>query len=375
VLGVPRLIRAFADMAERFPYVEHRNGAYGNTLVVREPVGVVGSIIPWNGALFESLLKMAPALLAGCTGVIKLPIETPLDGYALADCFVEAGLPKGVISILTADRDVSESLVRNPQIDKISFTGSTAVGRRIGSICGGDLRRFTLELGGKSAAILLEDGNLELAYGAVKASALGTNGQQCFALTRVLVPQSRYAEAVDFFAAKMSELTVGDPFDPATDIGPLITGRQRDRVKDYVRSARDEGARIVVGGDGSGGQDRGWFVEPTLIADATPTMRVVREEIFGPVISVLPFLDEDDAIRLSNDSEYGLNGAVFTSDQDHGIQVGRQIRSGIFTVNGFRMNWEAPFGGFKSSGIGREYGPEGLAAWTELKSINLVDAT
>jgi len=373
VYGVPYLLRAMVEMAKAFPYVEERKGPYGHTLVVREPVGVVGAIVPWNGPLFVSMLKLAPALLAGCTGVVKLAPETPLEGYILGECLNEAGIPEGVVSILSADRDVSEALVRDPRVDKITFTGSTAAGRRIASICGERLARYTLELGGKSAGIVLDDADLDTVFGAVRSSALGTNGQQCYGLTRVLAPRSRYAEVVDHLTEAVGGLVVGDPLDPATDIGPLISARQRDRVLGYVDSAREQGARVTVGGGSVPERERGWFVQPTVLADVDNAMRVAQEEIFGPVLCVIPYGDVDEAVAIANDSEYGLSGAVFTPDRDRGTEICRRIRSGLLTVNGFHVNFEAPFGGFKASGIGREYGPEGLAGCTELKSINLLD--
>jgi acyl-CoA reductase-like NAD-dependent aldehyde dehydrogenase len=368
--GPPRLVRAIVDMARTFPYVEDRRGPFGHALVVREPVGVVGVIVPWNGPLFMGMLNMVPALLAGCTGVVKLGPETSLIGYPLAEAIAEAGFPPGVLSVLAADREPSEHLVTHPQVDKISFTGSTATGRRIAALCGNDLRRYTLELGGKSAAILLPDGDLDTLYGAVRQSALGTNGQQCFGMTRVLAPRSRYAETVDHLVAEMGALTVGDPADPATDIGPLISARQRDRVLHMIDAGRAEGARVALGG-GNGGRSAGWYVEPTVFAEVDNRMSIAQEEFFAPVICAIPYDDEDHAVALANDSQYGLGGGVFTADVERGIAIGRRVRTGHFSVNGFFLNFQAPFGGFKASGIGREYGPEGLGSYTEIKSINL----
>jgi len=368
--GPPRLVRAIVDIARDFPYVEDRRGPFGHALVVKEPVGVVGVIVPWNGPVFMAMLNIVPALLAGCTGVVKLAPETPMIGYPLAEAIAEAGFPSGVLSVLAADREASEHLVTHPHVDKISFTGSSATGRRIAALCGEGLRRFTLELGGKSAAVLLPDGDLDTLYGAVQASALGTNGQQCFGFTRVLAPRSRYAETVDHLVARMGALTVGDPADPATDIGPLISARQRDRVRRMIDEGRAEGARVALGG-GDGGRPAGWYVEPTLFADVDNRMSVAQEEFFAPVITAIPYDDENDAVAIANDSQYGLSGGVFTADVERGVAIGRRIRTGHFSVNGFFLNYQAPFGGFKASGMGREYGPEGLASYTETKSINL----
>jgi aldehyde dehydrogenase (NAD+) len=372
VYGVPMLLRAMASMAERFPYVEDRSGSFGHTLVVHEPVGVVGAIIPWNGPLFVTMLKLGPALLAGCATVVKPAPETPLDGYVLAECLRAAGIPEGVVSIVPADREVGEALVRHPGVDKISFTGSTAAGKRIAAICGESIRRCTLELGGKSAAIFLPDGDLSRLIPAVVGSALGTNGQQCYGLTRILAPRGRYEEVVDALTEATGALKIGDPFDSETQMGPLISERQRSRVEEYIRSGLEEGARLTVGGERPPGIERGWYLEPTVFADVQNSMRIAQEEIFGPVLAVIPFEGVDDAVRIANESKYGLSGAVFTSDEELGIEIGRRVRTGTFTVGGFTMNFEAPFGGFKESGMGREYGPEGLASCTEVKSIHLL---
>jgi betaine-aldehyde dehydrogenase len=371
VRGAIRLLRALCEMARGFPYAEERTGPYGHSLVVREPVGVVGGISPWNGPLFMSLLQFVPALLAGCTGVIKLAVETPMQGFVLGECVREAGIPDGVVSVLSGGLEPSQALVRHPLVDKIVFTGSTEAGRAIAAACGAQLKRCTLELGGKSAAIMLEDGDVDRLVGSVVQSALGSNGQQCYGLTRIVVDRGRYAEVVDALAERVAALRVGDPMDPDTEIGPLISAAQRARVEHYLDLGKEQGARTVVGGARST-IERGYYVQPTLFAEVDNSMTVAREEIFGPVLCVIPADGETEAVASANDSPYGLSGAVFTADRDRGVAVARRVRTGHYTVNGFTMNVAAPFGGFKSSGIGREYGPEGLAGGTELKTINLV---
>ncbi len=279
-------------------------------------------------------------------------------------------LPKGVVSVLVADREVGESLVRHPGVDKVSYTGSTPVRRPIGSICGEQLKRFTLELGGKSAAVVLEDVDLAAAIPELLPAAFMNNGQTCAAQTRVLAPRSRYEEIVDALATAISATTVGDPTDPATGVGPLVAERQRARVEGYIRSGVEQGARLVVGGGRPADLSTGWYVEPTLFADVSNQMTIAREEIFGPVLSVIPYDDEDDAVRIANDSDYGLSGSVWTADVEHGIEIGERMRTGVVAVNcGAVLDLRSPFGGFKQSGIGREMGPEGLEGYLETQTI------
>jgi aldehyde dehydrogenase (NAD+) len=365
---------AYARFAADYPWTETRSGARGSVVRVRRaPVGVVAAIVPWNVPLFIAALKLAPALVAGATVVLKPPVETPLHAFLLAEAVLAAGLPEGVVSIVPAGAEGGERLVRNPQVDKVSFTGSTAVGRRIGELCGQDVRRCTLELGGKSAAVLLDD--VALTPGVVKqlvAGAMGNSGQVCAAQTRLLVPRSRYRETVDALAAAVGALRVGDPFDPASELGPLVTARQRDRVEHYLAVGRKEGARLVVGGGRPAGLDRGWYVEPTLFADVDPATVIAREEIFGPVMTVTPYGAEEEAVALANDSAYGLAGAVWTADPEHGAHVAARIRTGTVAVNSAApLELAGPFGGFKQSGIGRESGPEGIDDCTELQTIVL----
>ena len=355
---------------EDFHWEETRTGMLGEPVIVRrEPVGVVGAVAPWNVPQFNVMNKLAPSLVTGCTIVIKPAPETPIDMNVVADWLVEAGVPEGVVSIVPGGPAVGEYLVRHAGIDKVSFTGSTAVGRKIGAICGEQLKRFSLELGGKSAAIILDDADLGAMMDDLKFASLMNNGQACIAQTRILASKGRYDEVVDAVGSMMSNLNTGDPNDRTTDIGPLVAKRQQERVEKYIALGQEEGARLVVGGNGRpAGIDRGWYVQPTLFA-GNNDMQIAREEIFGPVLVVIPYEDEKDAIRIANDSEYGLAGSVWTKDADHAIDIARQVRTGTLAVNRYLMDFIAPFGGFKSSGMGREFGREGLEEYTEAKSI------
>jgi aldehyde dehydrogenase (NAD+) len=361
----------YVGLTQQFPFEEVRQGMLGPAVVRQEPVGVVAGIVPWNVPLFVTMLKLAPALASGSTIVLKPAPETPLDAFLLAQALEEAGIPKGVVNIVPAGREVGEHLVTHPGVDKVAFTGSTAAGRRIGALCGERLRRVTLELGGKSAAILLDDVDLASALPTLLPACIMNNGQACVAQTRILAPERRYAEVVDAFGAALGALAVGDPMDPATAIGPLVAERQRSRVEGYIEAGRKEGARVVVGGSRPKGQRKGWFVEPTLFADVRNDMKIAREEIFGPVLAVIAYRDDEDAVRIANDSDYGLSGSVWSADLERALGVARRVRTGNYGVNGFGMEFSAPFGGFKASGLGRELGPEGLRAYLEPKTIHL----
>ena len=370
VFAATMVLDYYTGLAREFEFEQGRAGLFGPAIVRHEPVGVVGAIVPWNVPLFTAMLKLGPALAAGCTVVLKPAPETPLDAYLLAECITAAGLPPGVVNIVAAGREVGEHLVTHPDVDKISFTGSTAAGRRIGALCGELLRPVTLELGGKSAAIVLDDADVEATAAGLVPASMMNNGQACVAQTRVLAPRSRYAEVVDALVDAVAAVKVGDPFDPTTGIGPLVAERQRTRVEGYIAKGQDEGAKVALGGGRPAGLDRGWFVEPTVFVDVDNGMTIAREEIFGPVVAVLPYDDVDDAVAIANDSEYGLAGSVWSADTDRATDVARRVRTGIISINGFTLDFNCPFGGFKSSGLGRELGPEGLSAYLEPKTIN-----
>jgi acyl-CoA reductase-like NAD-dependent aldehyde dehydrogenase len=366
------LIHLTLAAARDFPWAERRQGILGEVHLHRAPVGVVGAIVPWNVPQFLIMPKLIPALIAGCTVIIKPAPETPLDALWLAEMIEQIGLPDGVVSVLPGGTDVGEALVRHPSVDKISFTGSSAVGRRIAALCGEQLKRVSLELGGKSAAIVLDDADIAKTVAGLKSASLMNNGQACVAQTRLLVSERRHDEFVDALAAMMSDLNVGDPADEATDIGPLFAQRHQRQVQEYIQFGQSEGARIVIGGLNTAQDspaERGWYVRPTLFVDATNDMRIAREEIFGPVLTVLRYRDESDAVRIANESDYGLAGSVWTADIAHGLEVAASVRAGTYGINMYTLDIGSPFGGFKQSGIGREFGPEGLDEYVELQTV------
>ncbi|MFB7269134.1 aldehyde dehydrogenase [Streptomyces sp. NPDC056244] len=364
------LLRYYAGLAADASREERRVGLpQGTTVVRREPIGVVAAIMTWNFPQTMAFFKIAPALAAGCTLVLKPAPQTVLDPALLADAIEAAGFPEGVINIVPGGPEVGAYLVSHPGVDKVSFTGSTAAGRRIAAACAALLRPVTLELGGKSAAVILDDADLDAHTEQLFMAGLINNGQTCYASTRILAPRSRYPEIVELYTAMARGAVVGDALDHATQIGPLVSAGQRDRVEGYIRKGRSEGARLTTGGGRPAGLDRGWFVEPTIFADVENSSTIAQEEIFGPVLTITPYDGEDEAVRLANDSAYGLAGTVWTSDLGRGARVARRIRTGTVGLNGYVPDLTSPYGGRKASGLGRELGPEGLQAYQELQSI------
>jgi aldehyde dehydrogenase (NAD+) len=372
VLAPTMIFNYYADLAASYAFDEVRTGMLNpQVLVTKEPVGVVGAIAPWNVPLFIAAAKLAPSLAAGCTVVYKPAPETPFDAFRLAEIFTDAGLPKGVLSVIPAGREVSEHLVTHEGVDKISFTGSGVGGKRIGGLCGERLKRCTLELGGKSAAIILDDADLAATMPQLLPNAIMNNGQACIAQTRILAPRSRYGEVVDAVVSSVSAMKVGDPMDPATEVGPVVAERQRTRIEGFLQSGREEGATVSLGG-GRPDIAKGWYVEPTVFSDVDNKMRIAQEEIFGPVLVVIPYDGDDNAVEIANDSNYGLCGSVWTGDNDRGLGVARRVRTGTYMLNApVPIDFSTPFGGFKESGVGREFGPEGLESFLEMKSIAL----
>jgi acyl-CoA reductase-like NAD-dependent aldehyde dehydrogenase len=370
--GSAQTFSYYAGLADTFPFEEPAKPSAGDFgLLVREPVGVVGAIIPWNAPMSLISYKVAPALLAGCTVILKSSPEAPGEGYILAEVAESVGLPPGVLNVVTADREVSELLVRDPRVDKITFTGSTAAGRRIASICGERIARCTLELGGKSAAVILDDMDIATAAGTLARAECFLSGQVCSSLTRVVVTRSRHDELLEALAGTFSQVRVGDPFESATQMGPLAASRQRDRVLGYIARGVEDGATLATGGGRPADLDRGWYVEPTVFGNVSNSSVIAQEEIFGPVISVIPAEDEADAVKIANDTIYGLNASVFTNDVDRARAVAGQLRSGTVGHNAFRTDFGVSFGGFKQSGIGREGGTEGLHPFLETKFVVL----
>ncbi|MEW2134853.1 aldehyde dehydrogenase [Streptomyces sp. NPDC005435] len=366
------ILRYYADLIREFPLEEVRTGlSEGGTLVRREPLGVVAAMVPWNYPQTLAMMKIAPALAAGCTVVLKPALETALDANIMAEAADAAGLPPGVLNVVPGGKEAGEALVAHPGVDKVAFTGSTPVGRAIGEVCGRLLRPVTLELGGKSAAIVLDDADIPTTAAALASVSFPNNGQTCYASTRILAPSHRYAEVLDAVTDMAKALPIGDPFAAATAIGPVVSSRQRERIEGYIAAGRDEGARLTTGGRRPAHLERGWFVEPTVFGDVRNDMVIAREEIFGPVVVVIPYRDENEAVALADDSEYGLGGSIWTGDVERGTALARRIHSGTVGVNGYQLDFGAPFGGVKASGLGRELGPEGLSAYFQLKSVYL----
>ena len=368
MVGTPRVVsRSYAKILENYDWEEEGR----NSIVVKEPIGVVGMITPWNYPLHQIIGKVAPAIAAGCTMVVKPSKEAPLNSFVLADIIHEIGLHSGVFNLVSGHgRDIGEVLSSHPDIDMVSFTGSTGAGVRVTELAAPSVKRVTLELGGKSANIILDDADIAKAASASIHACFGNSGQECSALTRLLVPESKNQEVIDVISLKMAKYSVGDPMDESNRCGPLVSSRQQESVSSYIAAGIEEGATLVAGGLGMPDSlDKGFFVRPTVFADVTPEMTIFREEIFGPVLSITTYSTEDEAIELANDSEYGLSGGVWSGDEDRAMRVAREIRTGQVSINGGPFNISAPFGGYKFSGNGRELGVHGLEEFLETKAI------
>jgi acyl-CoA reductase-like NAD-dependent aldehyde dehydrogenase len=362
----------YAGLGDEFPFVKAVTPTFGEAgLLIREPVGVVGAIIPWNSPTRLIGYKVAPALVAGCTVVLKASPEAPAEAYILAEVAESVGLPPGVLNVVTADRDVSELLVRDPRVDKITFTGSTAAGRKIGGICGERIARCTLELGGKSPAVILDDIDIGKTARHLMKQEMLLTGQGCSSLTRIIVSAHRHDDMLEALADEFRRVRVGDPFDPESQVGPLASARQRERVEYYVGKGRESGATLAAGGGRPDHLPRGYYVEPTVFGNVDNSSVIAQEEIFGPVLTVIPAADEEHAIELANDTKFGLNASVFTDDLERALDVACRLRSGTVGHNAFRTDFGIAFGGFKQSGIGREGGTEGLLPFLETKTVIL----
>jgi betaine-aldehyde dehydrogenase len=368
--GLPALVSgSYAKLLGEFKFEEQ----IGNSLVVREPVGVVGCITPWNYPLHQVIAKVAPALAAGCTVVLKPSEVAPLTAFILTEIIDGIGLPKGVFNLVSGTGPVvGEAIAAHPDIDMVSFTGSTRAGKRVSELAARTVKRVALELGGKSANIILDDADLPKAVTSGVSECYLNSGQTCSALTRMLVPRARHEEAVGLARAAAEKFTVGDPLGDTTKLGPLISATQRERVRNYIRKGIEQGATLVTGGaDAPNGLSTGYFVKPTVFANVTNEMTIAQEEIFGPVLSIIPYDTEEDAVRIANDTVYGLSGAVWSGDPERAKRVARRMRTGQVAINGGRYNPLAPFGGYKQSGHGRELGKYGLEEYLQVKSMQL----
>jgi betaine-aldehyde dehydrogenase len=374
-MGPVAVFGYFEQLARSFPFREVRPGAMAPALIVREPAGVIGAVVPFNGPLMSAAAKIAPALAAGCPIVFKPAPETPLDAFVLAEAAEAANVPAGVVNIVPGDAAAGAALVAHPGIDRVVFTGSTAAGRAISEACAGTFKRLTLELGGKAAAVLLDDAPIEQSIASILPMSFFNSGQACIALSRILAPRDRYDEVVDAAVEATRAMTLGPPRDPATTLGPVISERHRDRVEQMVERARAEGGVVATGGRRPERLDAGWYVEPTIFRDVDNSSYLAQHEVFGPVLVIIAHDGDDDAIALSNGTDFGLSGAVFTDDLDRALAFATQVKVGTFGINGYALDFSLPFGGCKQSGIGREFGVEGLAENTEVKAIALPPGT
>jgi aldehyde dehydrogenase (NAD+) len=364
-----RVLRSYAEVLGTYAFEEQ----IANSLVVKEPIGVVGAITPWNYPLHQVVAKVAAALAAGCTVVLKPSEVAPLSSYALAEVFEQVGLPAGVFNVVTGlGPVVGERIAEHPDVDMVSFTGSTAAGKRVMAVAAGTVKKVSLELGGKSAFVILDDADLGKAVKVGLANCFINGGQTCTAWTRMLVPAQKYDEVLDLLRDGAAKYPVGEPTAEGTRIGPLANANQYKRVVGYIEQAVAEGAEVVVGGtERPAGLDRGYYVQPTVLAGVKPGSKVEQEEVFGPVLAVIPYGDEDEAVEIANGTPYGLAGGVFSGDQERALRVARRMRTGMVDVNGGRFNPLAPFGGYKQSGNGRELGEYGLEEFLEIKSLQL----
>ena len=359
------------EQASSFSFIEKHAPENGGNLLVHEPVGVVAAIAPWNAPLASMMTKVGPALIAGCTVIMKPAPQTPLEAYLVAECAHAAGLPDGVINLIAAERDASDHLVRHPNVDKVGFTGSVATGKRIASVCAERVARVTLELGGKSAAIILDDYNLKDAAENLAGAITVLSGQNCAALTRIIVSRDKHDEFVTHLVAAMDAITIGNPNDPKVQLGPITLKSQLEKIEGYIAKGIAEGATLACGGKRPAHLDRGFYFEPTVFSNVDNNMVIAQEEIFGPVLCVIPYEDENDAIRIANDSPFGLGGAVYTNDNAKAYKIARQIKTGTMGQNGMRASFAISFGGFKQSGLGREGGLKGLLPYLEPKTLML----
>jgi len=368
MVGTPRVVsRSYAKILDGFAWEEEIR----NSIVVKEPIGVVAMITPWNFPLHQIIGKVAPAIATGCTMVLKPSKEAPLNAFVLADILDEIGLPNGVFNLISGHgREIGETLASHPDVDMVSFTGSTNAGVRVSELAAPSVKRVTLELGGKSANIILDDAEIPRAASSAIYACFANSGQECSALTRLLIPEDSREEVVEVIASKIGRYTVGDPMDGTSKCGPLVSKRQQESVSRYISTGIDEGATLVAGGEGMPDDlDSGFYVRPTVFADVTPQMTVFREEIFGPVLCITTYSNEEEAIELANDSEYGLSGGVWSGDESRAMKVARKLRTGQVSINGGAFNVTAPFGGYKKSGLGRELGVHGMEEFLETKSI------